>query len=545
MPKNDRPETHSDADDVFVHLKPILGVRPAVYLTVLYGVIAVLLLFFLFFYPGLRNRGSYLSLTTSPDHATVKVDGVYADSTPCVVFLRHGQRNVEISKPFYDKVTFQEIIGGRVFGTIFIPDGRRKTQSLIVADVEGLLRWAREDFQRNPGIPSILSDAANAANAASPVGQWYDFVNDSMLFVTNEFQLRELLLATAKIASRGSILTPASFVDAVQHSIQLKQKYDNFPSWLLLILSRAHSTNLTTSAWVQQYLASYREAISGYYQPASLSPGPGGGGRVTVQGMEFRSVPAGDLIMGKDDNLDSFGKSIDLQLAHPVHIDSFYLGSTEVTKGQYQSFVQQNPEWAPANRTSLVQRGLVTDAYLSDWPSAGVSGGREGFPVTSVSWHAAVAFTEWLSRRVQATLPGYAAQLPSEAEWEWAARGGLRGMPYPLGGKPGAAVFFQKGITGPSLAGASEPNGYGLRDMIGNVWEWCADPFALTSNLLSSLDPRASIAIERALPRGPDHVVRGGAWENPSGVIKVYSRGSQPSEWCTPYLGFRVALTRQ
>ncbi len=118
-------------------------------------------------------------------------------------------------------------------------------------------------------------------------------------------------------------------------------------------------------------------------------------------------------------------------------------------------------------------------------------------------------------------------------------------MPYPLGGKPGAAVFFQKGITGPSRAGSSEPNGYGLRDMIGNVWEWCADPFALTANLLSSLDPRANIAIERSLPRGPDHAVRGGAWENPSGVIKVYSRGAQPSEWCTPYLGFRVALTRQ
>jgi formylglycine-generating enzyme required for sulfatase activity len=545
MPKKDRPEAHSDTDDVSVHLKPILGVRPGVYLTALYGVIAVLLIFFLFFYPGLRNRGSYLSLATLPEHATVKVDGAYAGSTPCVVFLRHGQRNVEISKPFYNTVTIQEKVGGRVFGTLFIPDGHRKSQLLTVADVEGLLSWAREDFQRNPGIPSVLSDAAYAANTASPPEQWYDFINDSMLFVTNEFQLKELLQATARVASKGSILTPASFVTAIQHSIQLKQKYDNFPSWLLLVLSRAHSTSLAASPWVQQYLASYREAISRYYQPASLSPGLGSGGRAAVQGMEFRSVPAGDLVMGKDDNLDVFGKSIDLLLAHPVHVDSFYLGSTEVTKGQYQSFIQQNPEWAPANRPALVQKGLVTDAYLSDWTSTGVSAGREGFPVTSVSWHAAVAFTAWLSRSVQAALPGYVAQLPSEAQWEWAARGGLRGMPYPLGGKPGAAVFFQKGITGPSRAGASEPNGYGLRDMLGNVWEWCADPFALTTNLLSSLDPRANMAIERALPRGPDYAVRGGAWENPSGVIKVYSRGSQPSAWCTPYLGFRVALTRQ
>jgi gamma-glutamyl hercynylcysteine S-oxide synthase len=545
MPKKDRPEAHSDADDVSVHLKPILGVRPSVYLSGLYGIAAVLLIFFLFFYPGLRNRGSYLSLVTSPDHATVKVDGVYAGSTPCVIFLRHGQRNVEISKPFYKEVTFPENIRGRVFGTIFVPDRHGNSRTLSVADVEGLIGWALEDFQRNPGIPSILSEASYAANAESSSDRWYDFINDSMLFVTNEFQLKELVKATARVASRGSILTPASLVQAIQHSIQLKQKYDNFPSWLLLVLSRARSTSLAASPWVQQYLAAYREAISRYYQPGSLSAGVGGGGRVTVQGMEFRSVPAGDLVMGKDDNLDSLGKSIDILLAHPVHIDSFYLGYTEVTKGQYQSFIQQNPEWAPANRDALVQKGLVTDAYLSDWSAAGVAGGKEELPVTSVSWHAAVAFTDWLSRKVQAALPGYVARLPSESEWEWAARGGLRGMPYPLGGKPGAAVFFQQGINGPSRAGASEPNGYGLRDMIGNVWEWCADPFALTADLLSALDPVANAAIERARPPAPDHAVRGGAWENPSGTIKVYSRGSQPSEWCTPYLGFRVALTRQ
>ena len=356
MPKKDRPETHFEADDVSVHLKPILGVRPAVYLTGLYGVAALLLVFFLFFYPGLRNRGSYLSLTSSPEHATVKVDGIYAGSTPCVIFLRHGQRNVEISKPFYKEVAFQERIRGRVFGTIFVPDSHSKSQLLSVADVEGLIGWAREDFQRNPGIPTILSEAAYAADAEGPSDQWYDFINDSMLFVTNEFQLKELVMAAARVASRGSFLTPVSLVEAIQHSIQLKQKYDNFPSWLLLVLSRAHSTRLAASPWVQQYLASYREAISKYYQPGSLGAGAGSGGRVTVQGMEFRSVPAGDLVMGKDDNLDSLGKSIDLLLAHPVHVDSFYLGTNEVTKSQYQVFIQQNPEWAPANRAALVQK---------------------------------------------------------------------------------------------------------------------------------------------------------------------------------------------
>ncbi len=70
-------------------------------------------------------------------------------------------------------------------------------------------------------------------------------------------------------------------------------------------------------------------------------------------------------------------------------------------------------------------------------------------------------------------------------------------MPYPLGEKPGAAVLSVKGITGPSRAGTSEPNGYGLRDMVGNVWEWCADSFAPAAYLLSSLDPKKNARARR------------------------------------------------
>jgi len=110
---------------------------------------------------------------------------------------------------------------------------------------------------------------------------------------------------------------------------------------------------------------------------------------------------------------------------------------------------------------------------------------------------------------------------------------------------PGAAVLFRKGITGPSDAGASEPNGYGLRDMLGNVWEWCSDPFSLMAEMFTSLDPRQNDSLERALPEAPDHAVRGGSWANQPGVDKVYTRGYQPADWCTPYLGFRVALARR
>ena len=545
MPKNDRQPTVSAVAEISVKLKPVLGMRPGLYLTVIYGVILVLLVFFLLFFPGISNRGSYRTIVTFPEHATVSVDGVYAGSTPCTVFLKHGARTVEISKPFFSPVTFQQTIRGRVFGTLVVPEKSTIVRSLSVADLEGLTRAALVDFQKNPGIPQIISDAALAVGSVDSQSALYAFINNCMYSVTNEAQLKQVIFGSSRIAARNFPLTPASFVGLVQQMVHVKQKYDNIPSWLLLILSRANGNRVAGSPWVKQYLAAYRDSLSVYYQPPALSPSSGGGGGVSVQGISFRAIPSGILVMGRDDNLDSFGRSVNLLLPHPVTIEPFYLGSTEVTNSQYQSFLTENPDWAPSNTQALLQKGLASASYLSDWTGGRFPQGHGEWPVTSVSWHAAVAFTAWLDRKMAGALPGYHARLPSEAEWEWAARGGLRGMPYPRGGSPGAAVFFKKGISGPSTAGTSEPNGYGLRDMLGNVWEWCSDPFSLVAEMFTSLDPRLNDTLERSLPDSPDHAVRGGSWANQPGVDKVYTRGYQPAEWCTPYLGFRVALARR
>jgi formylglycine-generating enzyme required for sulfatase activity len=362
--------------------------------------------------------------------------------------------------------------------------------------------------------------------------------------VTDESQVRELILAAARISSGATMLTPGSLVDLASRLVDVEQQYDNFPAWLMLTLTRANGTRLTATPWITQYLSEYRDTISRYYQPANLSLSPGGGG-TSIGGMAFRSIPSGVLVMGKDDNLDSLGRSGEVLLAHPVLIRPFFLGTSEVTNSQFQAFLAENADWAPGNRAALAAKGLATEDYLADWADGRIPAGREEFPVTMVSWHAAAAYCEWLSRRVQPALSGSVARLPTEAEWEWAARGGLRGMPYPLGGKPGAAVFYTKGITGPSRAGASEPNGYGLRDIIGNVWEWCADPFSITAELLSSFDPAKSEALEMAVPDNPDRAVRGGSWASQPGADKVYTRGYQPAQWCTPYLGFRVAIARK
>jgi gamma-glutamyl hercynylcysteine S-oxide synthase len=545
MSKNDRQQHEAESAEVTVKLKPILGMRPGVYLTVLYGIAVLLLVYLLLFLPGIVKYGEYRDVVSNPPHAAVSVDGVYAGSTPCRIFVKHGDRVIEVSRPYYTPASFPQKIGGRVFFTLIVPQVKKITTTLPVADLPGLVKHALADLQKNPEISTIVSETAQAAGAPEARQELYDFVSNSMFVVTGESQLKQVILAAARTASNGGMLTPSSYVNLVQNLIQFKQKYDNVPSWLLLTLSRASGNKLAATPWLKGYFAAYRDALSGYYKPSALGPTGGGGGTISLQGIPFRSVPSGVLVMGRDENVDALGRTVIALLPHPVSIEQFYLGATEVTNAQYQAFVSETPEWAVENRQALVQKGLASDGYLATWTAGRFPQGGGQLPVTGVSWNAAQAYVRWLDTRGASSLPGYHAALPTEAQWEWAARGGLRGMPYPRGGAPGDAVLYKKGITGPSDAGTGEPNGYGLRDMIGNVWEWCADPFSWSAELFTSLDPRQNAVLQRALPESPDHVVRGGSWANQPGADKVYTRGYQPSEWCTPYLGFRVALTRQ
>jgi formylglycine-generating enzyme required for sulfatase activity len=551
MPKNRAFDSKEEPAGV-VKLGPILGVRPGAYLTALYGIALCLLVFFLLFFPGLKNRGAYLTVNVQPGRASILVDGTFAGTAPGTVFVKNGTRKIEVSKGFYSKASRDLEVRGRIFATLLFPSRIRLTFDLEVSDLSGLTAFASDDFSRNPQIPQIVSDAAwaaygirGSATVAEDARRLCDFLEACAFSVTNEAGLAELLRAESRVASLGTFLSLSGFLSLVREGVRIKEKYENSPQWLSFALSRAHAASFSSAQWMTNHLSAYRDVLSRYYQAnlasASLS---GLGGASVFAGIVFHSIPRGTLVMGKDDNVDSLGKSIDALLPHPVSVEPFLMSETEVTNRRFEAFVAEVPEWRPSNRNALVQKGLVTDEYLSDWTADAPPVGKSEYPVTLVSHEAAGAFCQWLTGKIKGALPGAVARLPTEAEWEWAARGGLRGMPYPLGVRPGKAVFFQTGIAGPSMAGSSEANGYGLRDMMGNVWEWCADSFGPADYLLSSMDPLINLSLSREHPIFAEKSVRGGGWANQKELLKVYTRGSQPTEWCTPYLGFRVAVSR-
>ena len=169
-------------------------------------------------------------------------------------------------------------------------------------------------------------------------------------------------------------------------------------------------------------------------------------------------IPAGDFSMGGGYHSEENPK-------HTVYVDEFYIDIHEVTNAQYKEFVDANPEWQEEHIEAQFHDG----SYLQHWYWNNYSSDEGNHPVVYVSWYAAMAYAEWVGKR-----------LPTEAEWEKAARGGQSGTKYPWGHSSDSSKAnydYYQGSRNTTPVGSYPANGYGLYDMIGNVCEWCLDEF--------------------------------------------------------------------
>jgi formylglycine-generating enzyme required for sulfatase activity len=226
-----------------------------------------------------------------------------------------------------------------------------------------------------------------------------------------------------------------------------------------------------------------------------------------------------------------------------VTISAFAIGRTEVTVAQYMRCVAagacREPEWRDPRSPHNVESG--TSAH---YRGLGHTVTGFGQPVTGVSFDDAEAYARWLS-----THTGQPYRLPSEAEWEYAARAGTAG-PYWWGAKPrreGEAGANCAGCAAPwdgrgaAPADALAPNPWGLHNANGNVWEWVADSYC-DSYAASPVDgsPRLSSACPERHPRGL-RVLRGGSWLNPPQFARAASRLGQRPDFRSNAAGFRIA----
>jgi formylglycine-generating enzyme required for sulfatase activity len=228
-------------------------------------------------------------------------------------------------------------------------------------------------------------------------------------------------------------------------------------------------------------------------------------------GIKMVYIPAGEFTMGSDKG------DYDEYPEHKVYLDGYWMGKTEVTVGQFRKFVEENRYITEAEMDGLAY------TWTSDkWePKEGITWKNPGFiqddnyPVVCISWNDAVEYCKWISEK-----KGINFKLPTEAQWEKAARGST-GIEYPWGDHEpyykgewyanyAAHDSWEKrgedgfGFTAPVGSYPQGAPSYGLLDMGGNVWEWCYDRYGIYSNGYNK-NPKGPV-------RGIYHVIRGGGW---------------------------------
>jgi len=214
-------------------------------------------------------------------------------------------------------------------------------------------------------------------------------------------------------------------------------------------------------------------------------------------------IPGGPFAMGTHGGEDN--------PLHDVVVSTFYLDRTEVTNAQYQRFCEETGRGLP------VFWGLERFRCGPDWPD---------HPIVGASHYDAVAYAAWAGKR-----------LPTEAEWEFAARGGLVGKHFPNGDDADPLAVNHKGAgnDGTLPVGSLLPNAYGLHDMSGNVREWVLDRYDRSYYLDGpSTDPQGP-------ETGKFRVIRGGGWYSGATCNHIDRRNALPSNFGDFNVGFRCA----
>jgi formylglycine-generating enzyme len=222
----------------------------------------------------------------------------------------------------------------------------------------------------------------------------------------------------------------------------------------------------------------------------------------------FVAILEGWFLMGSDS-----GQDCECPI-HRVWIDAFQLAATQVTNAEYERYLhatgsQPPPFWHDSNANHPQQ------------------------PVTGVSWFEADRYCKWLTSRT-----GRSCRLPTEAEWERAARGHLEQNNFPWGNEAPQSLpdYASRWQNGPEPVGRYAPNTFGLNNICENVHEWCSDWY----------DPNYYAVSPERNPPGPEHgtrkASRGGSWRHHVKVSRCSARSSIPPEFQYADYGFRMAL---
>jgi hypothetical protein len=422
MRKRPEIERPGETDDR-VRLPSILGIRPGVYLGVLYGLVILAVFFFLCVYPGLSRPGSVVSFHSEPWGAAIRVDGVNRGAAPEELFLEQGPHTVELALPGFETRRFELESPGRIFFSLFFPGRLRVRENLVTTEALSVIAAAAGDYAawsfvgEATGayqIPLSLSEGLYRGGPFLKSGERAEaaeLIRAAVRFTASQASLRDLNRAKFLLDNGGMAPSPLTLVRSAGDIISWLSSTPGAKTWLGEILPRETGALVLNSAWVSPAAG----ADSGAADSGPASPGTGAA---------IPSIGAGGLLFRRLAPLD------------------LYYCETTVDPEAWEGFLRARPEWAIENIAVLREQGLVTGDYLIP-PAQGPETG----PRTGVSWHGALAFCRWLGGQLPSGFEGWEVRLPSEAEWE-------------------AAEGFWADRESSASGGAE------------GLWEWCGDPYA-------------------------------------------------------------------
>ncbi|MDR1421018.1 MAG: PEGA domain-containing protein [Treponema sp.] len=367
------------AEEDGVRLRAVLGIRPGVYLTVLYALIILGLVFFTLFFPGITGPGSVAAVSSEPEGAAFYVDGIYMGAAPCRVFVPKGRHTLTVSLPGFTPFVREEEFPGRLFASSVFPLIHPVNAVLEAPDPAAVFAREAADFAAwtFAGEPTAayqipLSLSEGAYRAARPGGaelrkDMNGIIEAAARFAVTRASLRDLARAKALSDNGGLAPSPVSALRSAEESLAWLAKYPQGREWLGRVLpDRAGGGVLWPGEDAEDAAQGAAGAASGGREAA----------RISVESLSFVFVREGGAEEGSG---------------------SFWIGETPVPQGLFARFLAENPRWLGPS-----------SSYGAD----------ENGPASGMSWYAAEAFCVWFSGRLPPSMAGYEARLPALAEWK-------------------------------------------------------------------------------------------------------------------------------
>ena len=464
--------------------------------------------------PSPLRKGNFLIMNVTPTSSQVTIDDGVSTATESdgsfKIFLNNGTHSysVEAGNAYSPVSGTVEMKGERI--TLPITLQSVKASLSVKATTSGSKIYVNEDYKGIDQWQGSLSPGTYLVEAKKDGYRPYSTT------VSLAKQQSESLTIPALQASYGTLLVDYKPIDAEvyldnnllgkvpnvfdnilagKHSIKIiKDGYSDYSG--SVTIQENQQASVTGSLTKTSVVSSSPSSTSGTLVP------------ITVNGVTFNmiKVDGGTFIMGATSEMTN--PDSDEKPTHQVTLSSYYIGETEVTQALWTAVMGNNPS---------------SFSYFKD----------ANLPVENVSWEDCQTFIGKLNGLI-----GKRFRLPTEAEWEYAARGGNRSNHTQYsGGSMIDDVAWYDGNSGSKTHSVKtkKPNELGLYDMSGNVWEWCQDWYgSYSSNAQTN-------------PTGPDsgsgRVNRGGSWRISEGCCRSSFRGYMSQGFCGYYLGFRLALS--